>query len=101
MRTARALTVSPSKLSTGGVYLVPRGVPGPAGCTWSRGGVYLVPGVCVPGPRGVPGPGGVPGHGSAPGPGGVVYLVQGGVPGPGGCTCSGTPPSVRGPQVAC
>ena len=54
--------------------------------------MYLVPGGCVPGPRG-----GVPGLGGVPGPRGVctwsqggVYLVQGGgVPGPGrGCTWS-------------
>ena len=32
-----------------GVYLVPGGVPGPGGCTWSGG---------VPVPGGVPGPGG-------------------------------------------
>ena len=50
------------------MYLVPGGVPGPRGCTWSRG-VYLVPGGTWSG--GVPGPRG-------------VYLVQGGVPGPGG-----------------
>ena len=65
-------------LVPGGVYLVPGGVPGP-------GGVYLVFGG-VPGPRGgVPGPGGctwsrgggVPGpRGGVPGPGGGVYLVR-------------------------
>ena len=86
MRTARVLTVSPSTWSRGGylvpgvylvggstwsgVYLVQGGVPGlggvngPGGCTWLGGvpgrGVYLVRGVCVPGP-------------------GVVYLVWGGV----------------------
>ena len=45
MRTARrALTVSPSMLCAGGVPgpgdggLVPRGVPGPDGGAWSRGG---------------------------------------------------------------
>ena len=38
-------------MSGGGGFLVPGGVPGPGGCTWSRG-VYLVLG-------GVPGPGGV------------------------------------------
>ena len=61
----------------GSVYLVLGGVPGPRGCTWSKG-VYLVWG-------GVPGPGGC-----VPGPGGVgdctwlwgVYLV------PGECTWS-------------
>ena len=88
MCTARALTVSPSMLCAGGVYLVPGGtwsrgvpgqggVPGPGGCTWSRGGylvwgVYLVPGVCawsrgvylVPGGylAGPGGSGGVPGQ---------------------------------------
>ena len=47
MRTGRSLAVF------GGVYLVPGGVPGPGGCTWSREGVpgrgegYLVQGVCV------------------------------------------------------
>ena len=70
MRTARMLTVSPSMLCTGGVYLLWGGVTGLRG--------YLVWG-------GVPGPGGVPC------PGGRGYLVQGGVPGPGG-TWSGTPP---------
>ena len=66
MRTARALTVSPSMLCAGG------------GGTWSRG-VYLVPGggLCVPGPGSVPGPGGVPGPrgGGLPGPGGVPVQV--------------------------
>ena len=59
MRTAGALTVSPSMLCTGGctwsrgVYLVLGGVPGPGRCTWSWGavpgprGVYLVPGGCT------------------------------------------------------
>ena len=100
MRTARSLTVSPSMLCVGGVYLVPGGVPGPGGCTWSRGrGVYLVPGQGgIPGPGGVYLVQGVPGPGvHPPGPGtprdqvylvlGVywgVYLVLGGVPGPGG-----------------
>ena len=74
MRTARALTVSPSMLCVlGGVYLVPGGVPGAGGCTWSGGGgctwsrgvycswgVYLVwGGVPGPGVGGVPGPEGV------------------------------------------
>ena len=93
-----------------GVYLVPGGVPGPGGCTWSWG-VYLVQGVYlvwegVPGPRRVylvwgvylvPGGGGIHGPGGVPGPRGL-YLVPGGVPGlgvypvwgvylvPGGCT---------------
>ena len=90
-----------------GVYLVPGGVSGPGGCTWSRGylvlgagvylvlGVYLVRGGCtrsggVPAPGGVSplGGGGVPGlegllQGGVPGPGGCL-LQQGGVPGPGG-----------------
>ena len=77
----------------GWVYLVPAGVPGSGGCTWSQGvylvwGVYLVPGG-VPGPRGVylvPGGctwlGGYLVQGGVPGPG------EGGVPGPGGCTWS-------------
>ena len=56
MHTARALTISPSLLCAGGVYLVLGGVPGPGG----------VPGLGgVPGPRGtwlVPGGGGVPGQ---------------------------------------
>ena len=102
MRTARALTVSPSMLCLGRVYLVLEG------CTWSWG-------VSVPG--GVPGLGGgvclVLGGVSAPGgvylvPGGWclllrgeggvcswgctwsfgMYLVLGGVPGLGGCVCS-------------
>ena len=98
MRTARALTVSPSMLYAGGMYLVPGGVPGPGGvylvlwgctwsggCTWAQGvylvrgvylvwgvylirGVYLVWGVYLAGPRGV-----------YLVPGGVVYLA-----GPGG-----------------
>ena len=86
MRTACALTVSPSMLCRG-VYLVPGGgylVPG--------GGGYLVPG-------GVPGPGGsAPGLESVPGLGGCTW--SGGVPGPEGCTWSrgctwsGTPPTV-------
>ena len=54
MRTAHALTVSPSMLWAGGCTWSQGGVPGPGGCTWSQGG--------------------------APGPGGV-YLVPGGVPG--------------------
>ena len=53
-----------------GVYLVPGGVPGSGGCTWSQG-VYWV--------------GDVPGLGSVPGPGGCTWS-WGGVPGPGGCT---------------
>ena len=78
MRTARALTVSPSMLCAGGctwsqgVYLVPGGVPGSGGCTWFWG-VYLVPGV-----GGVPGPGG---PGGVPGPGRCTWQVLGGVPG--------------------
>ena len=77
MRTARALTVSPSKLCTRGctgswgVYLV-------GGCTWFLG-VYLVLGG-LPGPQGCtwlggPGPGGVPDRG----------CIWSGA----GCTCSG------------
>ena len=71
------------------------GVPGPGRgeCVWSRG-VYLVPGVCVPGPGGVPGPGRggylVPGV-CVPGPGGV--------PGPRGCTCPGEQVYLPGGQV--
>ena len=60
MRTGHSLSVF-----GGGGDLVPGGVPGPGGCTWSRG-VYLVPGG-VPGPRG-------------------VYLVLGGCTWSGGCT---------------
>ena len=99
MRTARALTVSPSMLcAVGGVYLVPGvylflgDVLGPGGCTWSQGGVpgqgvYLVPGG-VPGPRGVYLVRGVPGpRGVYLVPGGAwswgVYLVWG-APGLGG-----------------
>ena len=56
------------------MYLVPGGVPGPGGCTWSQG-VYLVMGVYLV-PGGVPGPGGgVPGPGGGLVPGGGVYLV--------------------------
>ena len=66
------------------------GVPGPEGCTWSRG-VYLVLGRVYLVWRGVPGPGGVPGLGGVPGPGGYlvwgVYLVLGGCTwSRGGCT---------------
>ena len=53
MRTGRSLSL----FREGGV------------CTWSVGGVYLVPGGCT-WSRG-------------------VYLVRGGVPGPGGCAWSG------------
>ena len=74
MRTARALTVSPSILCAGGVpvlgvYLVPGGVPGLGGCLLL--GVFLVWGE-VSALGGVPGPRGVPDSG--------------------GCTWSGTPP---------
>ena len=120
MRTARALTVSPSMLCVGGftwsrgctwsrgvylvlgmLYLVLGGVPGPGGCTWSWG-VYLVPGG-VPGPEGVLGPGGCTWSrgvctwsGGVAGPGGCswsqgVYLVQGGTWSQEICTWSGTP----------
>ena len=75
MRTGRSLTLLLR------VYLVPGGVPGPGGCTWSRG-MYLVPRRgCTWSVRG-------------------VYLV------PGGCTWSGgasglggtwTPPRTRYP----
>ena len=80
----------------GWVYLVPGGVPGPGGCTWSWGGV---PGLgCGPGlgghtwSRGVPGLGGylVLGGVSALGgfqPGG--RLLVGGIP---ACTEADTPP---------
>ena len=44
MRTARALSVSPSML--GGCTWVPGGVPGLRGCTWSQG-VYLIPDGCI------------------------------------------------------
>ena len=60
MLTTHALTVSPS------MFLVRGGVPGPGGCTWSRG-VYWSQG---------------------------VYLVWRGVPGPGGCTSRGVPGQV-------
>ena len=82
----------------GGVYLVQGGgVPGPRGCTWSWG--------CVPGPGVYLVPGGVPCPGvCVPRPRVCVYLVlgrcnwSGGVPGAGGCAwsqgsiCPGTPP---------
>ena len=106
MRTARALTVSPSMICAGGCTWSQGSVPAPRGvylfrgCTWSGGsvpgpgGVHLVWGD-VPGPgEGIPGPGGVHlvlggctfsgGHTwwvGIPGPGG--YLVPGGVPGQG------------------
>ena len=99
MRTARLLPVSPSMHCSGG-YLVPGGVPaqgdlpGPGGCTRSRGGVPAQGCTClggVPGPRGMylvlgdlPGPGGMYlVLGDLPGPGGM-YLVLGDLPGPGG-----------------
>ena len=63
--TAGVLTVSPSMLCTGGVYLV------------LGGGVYLVWGVYLVLEGDVPGPGG-------------VYLVLGGVPAPRGCTWAGS-----------
>ena len=82
-----------------GVYLVPGGVPGPRGSTWSQG-VYLV------------WTGGVPGLGGEPAPGEGVYLLPGGtwswgVPGwgtssqgwctwCGGCTWSSGVPGPRG-----
>ena len=100
MRTARALTVSPSILCFPGGVPGPGGtwsgegvcVPGPGGCTWSLGrgctwsggvylvvwgvylvlGVYLVRGVYLVW-EGVPGlGGGVPGLGGVPGPGGCT-----------------------------
>ena len=93
MRTARALTISPSILcAVGGVPGLGGGVPGlggggvlgpRGGCTWSWG-VYLVP-------WGVPGPGGVvPGsRGVYLVPGGFTWSRWGDVPGPsGGCTWS-------------
>ena len=74
MRTARALTVSPSMLCIGrGCTWSRGGVPGPGGvtwfrgCTWSRGG-YLVWGVYLA-------QGGVPGRGGVPGLGGVLAQV--------------------------
>ena len=93
MRTARALTVSPSMLCTGegctwsrGVYLVPGGTWS-GGCTCSWGGTWFRG--CVPGPRGVYLVlGGVPGPRGVPGPGGCTWSWVGGVPGPGGCTWS-------------
>ena len=46
-------------------------------CTARRGGVYLVPGEGVPGPGAVPGPGGCTwSRGGVPGPGGGVYLPR-------------------------
>ena len=115
MRTGRSLTVFRSLQPGGGVYLVSGGtcsggggvpglggylvlggVPGPGGCIWSRGWVYLVlGGYLVPG--GVPGPGGVPAPGGCTwSQGGCtwsrgVYLVPGGwcTWSQGGCTWSG------------
>ena len=58
------------------MYLVPGGVPGPGGCTWSQG-VYLVLG-------GVPDPGGCTWSQG-------VYLVLGG----GGVPAQVLPPVVR------
>ena len=87
MRTARALTVSPSMLCTGGVgggvpgpggSLLLGGVPGPGGCLLP--GVYLVlGGVCSW--RGVPGLGSVPGLGGCTWSGGCLLPRKGGVPG--------------------
>ena len=59
MRTARALTVSPSMLCR-------RGVPGPRGVYLVPGGVYLVWGG-LPGLGGCTWSGGVPSPGGAPG----------------------------------
>ena len=91
MRTARVLTVSPSMLCVGAVYLVPGGYL-VGGCTWSLGG-------CTWSQRGVPGPRrvsdlGVSDPRGVPGPGGVYLILGGctwsqGAPGPGGCTWSG------------
>ena len=88
MRTARLLPVSPSMHCSGRSCLVlGRGVPawvpggylpGPGGCTWSRGCTCPVLGVYLPGPGGVP-----------DWSGGCTCLINWGVylPGPGGCTC--------------
>ena len=69
MRTARALTVSPSMLCAGGCTWS-------GGSAWSQGRVYLVPGGMYLVPGGVPGPG--------------RSLLRGCLL-PGGCTWSGTP----------
>ena len=98
MHTAHVFTVSHSMLCTRGVYLIPGGVPGPGGWTWSRGvylvpgEVYLVPGGCTWSGRvylvsggGCTWSGGfVPGLGGVPGPSGGTWFGVGGVPGPGG-----------------
>ena len=60
MRTARLLPYLPACTAPGGVpspgvYLVPGGVPGPRGCTWSQGVCLVLGG--VPGPRGCTCPG--------------------------------------------
>ena len=84
MRTARALTVSPSMLCRG---VCSGGVPGPRGvgvCTWSWG-VCTWSGGCTWSPWGVPGPRGCTwSQGGVPGPGGVPGLrgVPGQVPPP-------------------
>ena len=69
MRTACALTVSPSMLCAGGVAWS-GGVPGPRGGAWSQGDAWSWGAWS----RGVPGPRGC--------------LVLGGVPGPGVCVLS-------------
>ena len=85
MHTARLLTVFHSMFCTGGLYLVPGGcVPGLGG-TRSRG--------AVPGLGGVPGPGGYLVWG--PVGGGTWSGVQGDVPGPGGWWCQVLPPVNR------
>ena len=86
MHTARMLTVYPSMLCTGGVYLVP-GVSALGGSA----PVGSAPGgMCVPGPGGsapggvcsggVSAPGGVPGPRGVSVPSGGCLLLEGGVP---------------------
>ena len=96
MRTACALTVSPSILCAGGGLLLEGFVPG-------LGGVCFLGGVPGLG-GGVPGLGGSASWGGAPGLGGSCSrgvsaswgVCSGGyLPGPGGCTFPGTPPPVN------
>ena len=91
MRTARALTISPSMLCTGGCPL-PGGVCSGGVCSWrglsAPGGCVSSGGVCS---WGMSAPGGVCSWGCVCSQGGC--LPPGGVHGL-GCTWSGTPPAV-------
>ena len=69
MRTARALTASPSMLCAGGCS-TPGGVSALGGCVSAPGGCLLPGGVCLGGCLllGVSAPGGVPGQVTPPPP---------------------------------